>query len=133
VMRIGKIEPSRPINIPSIKNGMRYKSPSTHMDIFPTILDAMGYNGSMINMQGHSLLKESNPDDYAIVTYQEVFEPKKFSIIDSSFKLVVDYDDPSFITQMTDFDDKPVKDIPDKKKRIKYLFDSIHYFRGKQQ
>jgi hypothetical protein len=121
------------IYIPSRKNAIRYTAPSSHMDVFPTIFDAMGYTGDMINFQGKSLLRESNPDDYAIVTYQEVFEPKKFSIIDQSYKLVVDYDQAAFITDMTDFDDKPVKDIDDKKKRIKFLFDSIHYFRGKEQ
>ena len=119
--------------VPSVKNDIRYKAPSTHLDVFPTIFDALGYDGSMINMQGHSLLKESDSSDYAIVTYQEVFEPKRYSIIDSSYKLIVDYDLPSFIDGMTDFDDAPVKDIPDKKKRIKYLFDSIHYFRDKKK
>jgi len=117
--------------IPSMKNGVRYTAPSSHLDLFPTIFDAMDYTGDMVNFQGHSLLKESTSDDYAIVTYQEVFEPKKFSIIDQSYKLVVDYDQAAFVTDMTDFEDNPVKDITDKKKRIKYLFDSIHYFRGR--
>lgn len=117
------LTPSRPV--PKVTDAA-----SGHVDIFPTVLDIMGYRGSMANMQGHSLFRKG--DEYTIITFQEALTPRRFSILDTRYKLEVDYDSVSFIRKMTDFNDREVAAIPDLKKRVDYLIKNLKYFEKKK-